>query len=142
MESHAFPGYNSRKVKTFRGLYRRKACNHKLFCAKTAFPMVKSAESQNFPRIILRKGMTFRRIISGKSKLYTDYTAERHAFPLGYQRKVKTFRELPCGKFQYTAESFSIPLKVKISLFKGLSLLPQIIFDKKSTMGDQCYPRF
>jgi hypothetical protein len=42
----------------------------------------------------------------------------------------------------YPAESFSIPRKVKISLFKGLSLLLQIILDEKSTMGDQYYPRF
>jgi hypothetical protein len=59
----------------------------------------------------------------------------------------------------YPAESFSIPRKVKISFFKGLSLLPQIILDENSTvgdlsllpqiildenstMGDQYYPRF
>jgi hypothetical protein len=41
-----------------------------------------------------------------------------------------------------SAESFSIPQKVNISLLKGLSLLPQIILDEKSTMGDQYYPRF
>jgi hypothetical protein len=58
--------------------------------------------------------MPFRRVIRGNSKLSANY---------------------PAG-------SFSIPRKVKISLFKGLSLLPQIILDKKSTMGDQYYPRF
>jgi hypothetical protein len=58
--------------------------------------------------------MPFRRVIRGKSKLSANYPAE----------------------------SFSIPQKVKISLFKGLSLLPQIILEDKSTMGDQYYPRF
>jgi hypothetical protein len=37
-----------------------------------------SVESLNFPRIIPRKGMPFRGIILGKSKLSADYTAERH----------------------------------------------------------------
>jgi hypothetical protein len=96
---------NSRKVKTFRGLYRGKACICELFCVKAGFSMVKSVESFDFPRIILRKGMPFHRIILGKSKLSADHTAERHAFPQGNPRKVKTFRKLPCGKFQYTAES-------------------------------------
>ncbi len=104
-ESQNFPRIIPRKGMPFRGIIRGKACNHKLFCVKAGFPMVKSAESQNFLRIILRKGMPFRRIIRGKSKLSTDHTAERHAFPQGYPRKVKTFHELPCGKFQYTAES-------------------------------------
>jgi hypothetical protein len=58
--------------------------------------------------------MPFRRVIRGKSKLAANYPAE----------------------------SFSIPRKVKISLFKGPSLLPQIILDERSTMGDQFYPRF
>ncbi len=71
-------------------------------------------ESKNFPHIILRKSMPFRRIIRRKSKLSANYPAE----------------------------SFSIPRRVKISLLKGLSLLLQIIVDKKSTMGDQYYPRF
>ena len=48
-----------------------------------------STESQNFPRIILRKGMPFRGIILGKSKLSADYTAERHAFPRYNPRKGK-----------------------------------------------------
>jgi hypothetical protein len=51
--------------------------------------------------------MPFRRIIRGKSKLSANFHAE----------------------------SFSIPQKVKISLFKGLSLILKIILDKKSTMG-------
>jgi hypothetical protein len=102
-ERHAFPRYNPRR-----------ACNCELFCVKAGFPMVKSAESFDFPRIILQKGMPFRRVIYGKSKLSVNYPAER----------------------------FSIPRKVKISLFKGISLLPQIILDKKSTLGDQYYPRF
>jgi hypothetical protein len=76
--------------------------------------MVKSTESFDFPLIILRKGMPFRRVIGGKSKLSANYPAE----------------------------SFSIPRKVKMSLFKGLSLILQIIFDDKSTLGDHYYPRF
>jgi hypothetical protein len=49
-------------------------------------------------------------------------------------RKVKTFRELSCGKFQYTAESQYIT-------FERLIIL-QIILDKNSTMADQYYLRF
>jgi hypothetical protein len=89
----------------FLGIIRGKACKGEFFCVKAGFPMVKSAENQNFPWIILRKGMPFRRIIRGTSKLSLDHTAERHAFPQVDPQKVKTFRELPCGKFQYTAES-------------------------------------
>jgi hypothetical protein len=37
-------------------------------------------ESQNFPWFILLKGRPFQGIILRKSKLLTDYTAERHAF--------------------------------------------------------------
>jgi hypothetical protein len=79
--------------------------------------------------------MPFRRIIRGKSKLSVDHTAERHAF----RRVIRGKSKLSA---YYSGESFSIPRKVKISLFKGLSLLPQIILAKKSTMGDQNYPRF
>jgi hypothetical protein len=132
--------------------------------------MVKSAESQIFPRIILRKvkafrgsyvlrkGMLFRRVIRGKSNLSEDYPAERHAFPQDNSRKVKTFRgsyvlrkgmlfrRVIRGKSKlsanFPAKSFSKPRKVKISLFKGLSILPQMILDKKSTVGDQYYLRF
>jgi hypothetical protein len=104
-ERHAFPGYNSQKVITFRGLYRGKACNPELFYVKAGFSMVKSMESFNFSHTILRKGMPFRMIIRGKSKLPAYHTAERHALPQDNPRKVKTFRELSCGKFQYTAES-------------------------------------
>ncbi len=104
-ERHAFPGHNSRKVKTFRGLYRGKACNSKLFNINTDFPMVKFAESQNFPRIILRKCMLFRRVICGKSKLSANYL-------------------VPCAKFQSTAESQNLT-------FIGLSLLPQIILESQ-----------
>ncbi len=46
-----------------------------------------SAESQNFPRIILRKGMPVRGISLGKSKLSADYNTERHAFPQYNLRK-------------------------------------------------------
>ncbi len=70
-------------------------------------------ESQNFLRIIPMKRLPFRRIIHGKS-----------------------------NSTNYPAESFSIPRKVKFSLFKGLSLLLKLIFDKNSTMDDQYYPRF
>jgi hypothetical protein len=97
--------------------------------------MVKSAESFDFSQIILRKGKPFRRIICGKSKLSVNYTAERHAFPRVVRRKSKL-------SASYPAENFSIPRKVKILLFKGLSLLPQIISDEKSTMGDHYYLRF
>ncbi len=79
-----------------------------------------SAESRNFPRIpfqgiIIGKLKIFRRIIRGKSKLPAYHTAEKHTFPQDNPRKLKTFRELSCGKFQYTAE-------IQISLFKSLSL--------------------
>jgi hypothetical protein len=62
--------------------------------------------------------MSFRRIIRGKSKLPAYYTAEKHDFPQDN------------------------PWKVKILLYKGFSQLLQIILAKKSTMGDQYYPRF
>jgi hypothetical protein len=52
--------------------------------------------------------MPFRRLIRGKSKLSADHTVEKHAFPQDNLRKVKTFRELACRTFQYTAESQNI----------------------------------
>jgi hypothetical protein len=67
--------------------------------------MVKSMESFYFSHTILRKGMPFRRIIRGKSKLPAYHTAGKHAFPQDNLWKVKTFGELSCGKFRYTAES-------------------------------------
>ncbi len=72
--------------------------------------MVKSMESFYFSHNILRKGMPFRRIIRGKSKLPAYYTAEKHDFVQDNPRKVKIFRELSCGKFQYTAESQNLTL--------------------------------
>jgi hypothetical protein len=42
----------------------------------------------------------------------------------------------------YPAVNFSILRKVKISLFKGLSLLLEIILDRKLTICDQYYLRF
>jgi hypothetical protein len=104
-ENQNFQWIIIRKGMPFRGIIRGKACNLELFCVKAGIPMVKSAESFEFARIILRKGMPFRRIIHGKSKLSTNHTAERHAFPRSNPRKLKTFPELPCGKFQYTAKS-------------------------------------
>jgi hypothetical protein len=110
--------------------------------------MVKSMESFYFSHTILRKGMHFRRIIRGKSKLPTYHTAEKHDFPRDYPWKVKTFREISCGMFQYTAESqiargkFQYTAQSQIALFKGFSLLQKIILDKESPMGDQYYPRF
>jgi hypothetical protein len=104
-ESQNFPRIIQRRGMPIRGIICGKARNRELFCVKEGFPMVKSAESFDFPWITLRKGMPFRRVIRGKSKLSADHTAERHAFPQGNPRKVKTSRELPCGKFQYTAES-------------------------------------
>jgi hypothetical protein len=78
----------------------------------------------------------YRRIIRGKSKpkLSANYPAERRAIP-NNPWKVKTFANYP-------AESFGISRKVKISLFKGLSLLLKLILDTNSTMGDQYYSRF
>jgi hypothetical protein len=67
-------------------------------------------ESFYFLHTILRKGMPFRRIIRGKSKLPAYHTAKKHDFPQDNPRKVKTFRELSCGKFQYTAESQNLTL--------------------------------
>jgi hypothetical protein len=58
--------------------------------------------------------MPFRRVIRRKSELSTNYPAE----------------------------SFSKLRKVKISLFKGLSLLLQIILDEKPTLGDHYFSRF
>jgi hypothetical protein len=46
-----------------------------------------------------------------------------------FQRVIRRKSKLSAN---YPAESFSIPGKVKISLFKGLSLLLQIILDEKS----------
>jgi hypothetical protein len=77
--------------------------------------------------------MPFCRIICGMSKLSAYHTAERHAFH-------RVIREKSKLSTNYPAESFSIWRKVKVSLFKGLSLLPPIILDKNSTMGDQYYP--
>ncbi len=115
---------------TFQGLYCGKACNRKLFCIKTGFSMVKSMESFYFSHTILWKGMTFHRIILGKSNL-----------PRIILQKSMPFRRSKLSA-NYPAESFIILWKVKMSLFKGLSLLLQIILDKKSTMGNQYYPRF
>jgi hypothetical protein len=42
----------------------------------------------------------------------------------------------------YPAENFSVLRKVKISLFKCLSLLLEIILDRKLTICDQYYLRF
>jgi hypothetical protein len=66
------------------------------------------------------------------------------------REKVNTFQILYCVKFQYTDEKFNVLQKVsmyeekrnKISLFKGLSLIPKLISHKNSTMGDQYYPKF
>jgi hypothetical protein len=93
------------KVGTFR----------ELFCVKGDFSAVNSVECFDFPRIILRKGMPFRRIIRGNSKRSANYPAESFII---------------------------IPRKVKTSLFKGLSLFLKLILDKNSTTGDQYYPRF
>jgi hypothetical protein len=46
VERHAFPGYNSRKVKTFRRLYCGKACHSVNY--QTGFSAVKSAEILTF----------------------------------------------------------------------------------------------
>ncbi len=82
-------------------------------------------ESFYFSHTILRKVMPFRRIIRGKSKLPTYHTAEKHAFPRDNPWKVKTFCELSCEKFQYTAESqiargkFQYTAEVKLHFLKA-----------------------
>ncbi len=117
VERHAFPGYNSQKVKTFRGLYRRKAwllrgiirgkaCNRELFCIKAGFFMLKSMESFLFLHTILQKGIPFRRIIRGKSKLPAYHTAESMPFRRIIHGKSKL-------SVNYPAECFSIPWKSK-----------------------------
>jgi hypothetical protein len=93
-----------------------------LFCVKAGFSTVKSAESQNFPRISF-ENVCHRRIILRQGSFSTANSTE-----------VKTFRELSCGKFQSR--------KVKISLCKGLSVLLKLTLDNNSTMGDQYYRRF
>jgi hypothetical protein len=117
VERHAFPGYNSQKVKTLHGLYHGKACLSSvksverhvirdLFCIKAGSSTVKiGGKSFYFLRIILHKGMPFCRIIRRKSKLSENHTSERHAFTQDNPQKVKTFCKLSCGKFQYTPES-------------------------------------
>ncbi len=62
-----------------------------------------SAESQNFPRILPRKGVSFRGIIRGKSKLSENYTSERRAFPRYDPRKVETLQGLYRGKIRLSA---------------------------------------
>jgi hypothetical protein len=94
----------------FRGEIRGKVSNRELLCVKAGMSMVKAKESFFFLHTILRKGMPFLRIIRGKSKLPAYYTAEKHDFPQDNPRKVKTFRGLTCGKFQYTAESQNLTL--------------------------------
>ncbi len=89
---------NLRKVLSFRGLP----------CGKACLSTVWSAEIFDFPRIILWKGMPFRRIILGKFWLSADFTIGKpaltqntlrlHAFPRYNPRKVLTFRELYPGK--------------------------------------------
>jgi hypothetical protein len=103
--------------------FRGKACNRELFCIKAGFSRLKSMESFYFSHTILWKGMPFHRIIRGKSKLPAYHTAEKHAFPQDNPRKSKLLENYP-------AKSFSVPRKVKISLFKGLSLFLQIILHK------------
>jgi hypothetical protein len=57
------------------------------------------------------ESIPFRRIVSEKPKLSANHTAEKHAFPQDNPQKVKNFRELSCGKFQYIAESQNLPFK-------------------------------
>jgi hypothetical protein len=119
LESQNFPWTNPQKGIPFHG----KACNRELFCVKAGFSMLKSMESFYFSHTFLRKGMPFCRIIRGKSKLPAYHTSEKHAFLQDNPRKSKL-------SVNYPAESFSILRKVKISLFKGISLLLQIILHK------------
>ncbi len=84
-----------------------KARNRELFCVKAGFSMVKSMENLYFSH-------TFPQDNSRKVELFPAYhIAEKHAFLQDNPWKGKTFPELSGGKFR----------KVKISFFKGLSLL-------------------
>ncbi len=122
-----FPQGNSRKVKTFR----------ELPCGMACLSAVWSEESFDFPRIILRKGMPFRRIIRGKSKLSADFTIGKpaltqnnlrlHAFSRIIPRKGMPFRGIICGKFwlseNYTPERHAFPRynPRKVLTFRELS---------------------
>jgi hypothetical protein len=104
-----------------------------------------SSESQNFPRIIPRKGMSFRGIIRGKSKFSADYTAERHAFPRYNPRKGmlsriilrkgRLFHDKIHEKFLLLAESQNIP---RIILRKSMPFR-RIIHGKSKLSAN--YPR-
>ncbi len=114
-ERYDFPGYNSREVKLSADYTRE----------RHAFPRYNPRKGM-LSQIIQLKGRlahdkihgkfllfahypaerhAFRRIIRGKSKFPAYHTTEKHAFPQNNPQKVKTFRELSCGKFQYTRES-------------------------------------
>ncbi len=103
----------------FRGIIRGKACNRVLFCVKTGFPMVKTAESFDFPRIILRKGMPFCSIICGMSKPSADHTAERHAFPrksklsANYPAKVSVYHGMSKSHFLKAYHYFHTVLRIR-----------------------------
>jgi hypothetical protein len=91
--------------------------------------------------------MPFRGIISGKAcnlqiiLRQAGFSAVKSVLQKGLPF-CRIFREKPKLSANYPVESFSILQKVKISLFKGVSLLLKLIFDKNSTMGDRYYPRF
>jgi hypothetical protein len=95
-------GYNSQKVKTFRGL----------FCVKIGFSKVKSTENFDFSRTILRKGMPFSRII-----------AESQNIPRIILRKSMPFSKVIRGKWKlsvnYPVESFSILQKSQSNFLKA-----------------------
>jgi hypothetical protein len=52
----------------------------------------------DFPLIILRKGMPYRRIVCKKKTLSLDFTMDKPAFTQNNPRKVLTFQELYPGK--------------------------------------------
>jgi hypothetical protein len=85
-------------------------------------------------RIICGKlGMHFRRIICCKSKVSANHNAE---IGMPFLRIIRGKSKLSAN---YPAESFKIPQKVKFSLFKGLSLLLNLILDGNSNMRNQYY---
>ncbi len=74
VERHAIPGYDSRKVKTFRGF----------FCIKAGFSTVKSTESFYFSRPILRKD-AFPQDIPWKVKIFRELSCRKFRYSMESQ---------------------------------------------------------
>jgi hypothetical protein len=113
VESSDFLMIILKKLIPFSGIIRRSSDFLGLSCWKACLSTVWSAKSQNIPRTVLRTDMPFHRIFCRKSELSMDYPAE----------------------------SFTVPLKVKISLFIGLSLLLKLISDNNFTHGWSVLPK-